>query len=119
MKNFFAKLIIALNLLFGVGQVFVPAIVFAQTVDIDFGDQDDLKDLEMANKVKQLILGFLCYMICPVLGVATGVKGWQMISNAERGDKGTGAWVLICGAVMTVLPAVMLQLYKHLSTTAA
>lgn len=114
-KQFFAKLILALNLFFCVGQVVAPAVAFAQTVDIDFGDQDDLNDLEMANKIKTLILGAFAYIICPVSGVALAYKGWQMVGNSERGDKGAGALVLIVGIVMVVLPAVVLELYKHLS----
>jgi hypothetical protein len=115
MKKLLIKFLLSLGLLFVVAQEF--SAVYAQKVDIDFGDQDSVKDLTLLNKVKDKILAVLAWIICPVLGVVTAIKGWQMVGNAERGDKGAGAWVLIAGVLMAVLPVLFLELYKAMTAT--
>jgi hypothetical protein len=114
MKAFLLRLLLALNLFVVVGPVFT--IAMAQDVEIDFGDQDTVKDLKTVNKTKDLVLAVLSIVICPVIGVVTAVKGWQMVGNAERGDKMAGAFVLICGVLMAVLPKLFLELYKAMAT---
>lgn len=114
MKALLVRFFLALNILAIVGPVFTHA--YAQNVDIDFGDQDSVKDLTTVNKTKDLILAVLSMIVCPVLGVVTAVKGWQMVGNSERGDKMAGAFVLICGILMAVLPKLFLELYKAMAT---
>lgn len=110
MKALLLRFLFALNFLAVASPMFTVA--NAQTVDIDFGDQDTVKDLKTPNKVKDIILAVLSLIICPVLGVITAVKGWQMIGNSERGDKMAGAFVLICGVLMAVMPKIFLEIYK-------
>ncbi len=114
MKALLVRFFLALNLLAIVGPVFT--IAAAQSVDIDFGDADSVKDLKTMNKTKDMVLAVLSIIICPVLGVITAVKGWQMVGNAERGDKMAGAFVLVCGVLMAVLPKLFVELYKTMAT---
>ena len=77
----------------------------APIVDLVIGDQESVKELTLLNKVKDLALGVLTYILAPVAGAFTSWKGWQMIGNSDRGDKGQGIIVFLSGIGMFALPA--------------
>lgn len=83
-------------------------------VGLTIGDADTVKELTLLNRVKDLALGVLSWILAPVAGAFTTWKGWQMIGQAERGDKGPGIVVFLCGIGMFALGRIVQEILNAL-----
>jgi hypothetical protein len=87
-----------------------------QIIQLAIGEESAIKDLTLLNKVKDLALGVLSWILAPVAGAFTTWKGWQMIGNAERGDKGPGILVFLCGIGMFALGRIVQEILNALQS---
>lgn len=86
----------------------------AAIVGFSIGDENTVKELTLLNRVKDLALGVLSWILAPVAGAFTTWKGWQMIGQAERGDKGPGIVVFLCGIGMFALGRIVQEVLTAL-----
>ena len=87
-----------------------------QIIQLAIGEESSIKELTLLNKVKDLALGVLSWILAPVAGAFTTWKGWQMIGNAERGDKGPGILVFLCGIGMFALGRIVQEILNALQS---
>ncbi len=83
---------------------------YAEVTELVIGDQSVVDDLELPKRVQEIAIGILTYVVAPVAGFFTAFRGWQMIGNAERGNKGAGVVTFICGIGMFALPVIISQI---------
>ena len=73
-------------------------------------DRSELDGLLLLDKVKNVGTAALTYVIGPLMGSFVSFKGWQMIGNSPRGEKGPGILVFICGIGMFALPKIITEI---------
>ena len=85
---------------------------------IDFVNpsEDEIADLELLKKIKDTGMAILTWVVGPLIGAFTAFKGWQMIGNSQRGEKGPGVLVFICGIGMFALPKIITEIIKQINS---
>ena len=83
---------------------------YGEVTELVIGDQSVVDELELPKRVQEIAIGILTYVIAPVAGFFTTFRGWQMIGNSERGNKGAGVVTFVCGIGMFALPVIISQI---------
>jgi len=90
-------------------------ILLAQTnvADVIIGAGEDKTDeLGIINNIINTGQKLVLYGIGPLLGTVMCIKGFKMIGQAERGEKGPGVLMTVCGACCFALGPIIEQTLK-------
>lgn len=60
--------------------------------------KSQLDDLSLITNIIKTGQSLLLYAIGPLLGTGMVIKGLKMIGNSDRGEKGPGVLMIVCGA---------------------
>lgn len=90
---------------------------FAQdAIEFSTSTETDGDSFELVKKVKDAAIWLLTWILGPVVGGFTAFKGWQMIGNSQRGEKGPGVVVFLCGIGLFALPKIINEIVGYINT---
>ncbi len=73
---------------------------------------DKTSDLSILTTILTTIQSILLFGFGPLLGTGMVLKGFKMVGQAERGEKGAGVLMIFCGAACFGIGPIIEQILK-------
>ena len=99
----------------GLGQllIFEAYVRAADVGDVIIGSgKDGTEDLQIINNIFSTVQSVLLYGIGPLLGTTLVLKGFKLVGQAERSEKGPGVTMIVMGACCFIIAPLISQLIK-------